>query len=213
MKSFREGKVNVLICTDLLGRGMDFKVVSLVYLTFSLLVWHEVTEVCVPFVQSLMMVVNYDLPPSPIEYIHRVGRTGRVGQSGGRAVTLWTDADLPHMDAILDVMDRSGSEIDPDLRRLVSAWKARRASLTHARALGGVVSQRKGERKLAARIAQVSKSRGKFKCDRKLLRPWNPHRRSIMDVKGSKLNALKMAIDDRVGKKRGKKSITKKKYD
>ncbi|KAM7542256.1 hypothetical protein Aperf_G00000019089 [Anoplocephala perfoliata] len=184
VKSFREGKVNVLICTDLLGRGMDFK--------------------------SLMMVVNYDLPPSPIEYIHRVGRTGRAGQAGGRAVTLWTDADLPHMDAILDVMVRSGAEIDPDLRRLVSAWKARRASLTRARALGGVVSKRKGERKLAAKLIQTGKSRGKFERDQKLLRPWNPHRRSIVDLKGSKLNALKMDIENQAAEKKEKRSTANK---
>nr|CDS34337.1 ATP dependent RNA helicase DDX52 [Hymenolepis microstoma] len=186
VRAFREGKVNVLICTDLLGRGMDFK--------------------------SLMMVVNYDLPPSPIEYIHRIGRTGRAGRAGGRAVTLWTDADLPHMDAILDVMSRSGVEIDPELRRLVGVWKARRASKTHAKALGGVVSQRKGERRLAAKVARaVSKSKGKAKLDKKLLRPWNPHRRSLTDVKGSKLNALKIALEAKASEQGHKKCIIKKK--
>ncbi|KAH9280339.1 putative ATP-dependent RNA helicase ddx52 [Echinococcus granulosus] len=180
VKAFREGKVNVLICTDLLGRGMDFK--------------------------SLMMVVNYDLPPSPVEYIHRVGRTGRAGRAGGRAVTLWTDADLPHMDSILDVMSRSGAEVDPDLRRLVAAWKARKAKQTHARALGGVVSQRKGERKLAAKVA-LKKSRGEFNRERGLLRPWNPHRESITDVPGSKFRDLKIANGESMvgGGRRAKK--------
>ncbi|CAH8652301.1 unnamed protein product [Heterobilharzia americana] len=52
VRAFREGQLHVLICTDLLGRGIDFKGVS--------------------------MVVNYDVTPSKQEYIHRIGRTGRA---------------------------------------------------------------------------------------------------------------------------------------
>lgn len=54
VKAFREGKVWVLICTELIGRGIDFLGVNL--------------------------VINYDFPPSAISYIHRIGRTGRAGQ-------------------------------------------------------------------------------------------------------------------------------------
>ena len=43
----------MLICTDLIARGLDFKAVN--------------------------MVVNYDLPQSAVSYIHRIGRTGRAG--------------------------------------------------------------------------------------------------------------------------------------
>uniref|UniRef100_A0A5K3FBL3 ATP-dependent RNA helicase n=1 Tax=Mesocestoides corti TaxID=53468 RepID=A0A5K3FBL3_MESCO len=167
VKAFREGKINILICTDLLGRGIDFK--------------------------SLMMVVNYDLPPSPTEYIHRVGRTGRAGRLGGRAVTLWTDADLLHMDAILEVMRKSGATVDDDLQRLVSAWKAKKAKQTHARTIGGVVSRRKGERRLAARVALGHKSKKTLDREKHLLRPWNPHRGSITDVPGSKSRELMMS--------------------
>lgn len=53
VKAFREGKVWVLICTELIGRGIDFLGVNL--------------------------VINYDFPPSAISYIHRIGRTGRAG--------------------------------------------------------------------------------------------------------------------------------------
>lgn len=48
VKSFRSGQIWVLICTELMGRGIDFKGVNL--------------------------VVNYDFPPSAISYIHRIGR-------------------------------------------------------------------------------------------------------------------------------------------
>lgn len=47
VKSFRSGQIWVLICTELMGRGIDFKGVNL--------------------------VVNYDFPPSAISYIHRIG--------------------------------------------------------------------------------------------------------------------------------------------
>lgn len=108
------------------------------------------------------MVVNYDLPPCPSEYIHRVGRTGRAGRPG-RAVTLWTDADLPHLDAILEVIRRSAPEaVDEDLQRLVQAWKARKAKQFHIRATGGVLSQRKGERKLAAKVIHLEKKKNRW---------------------------------------------------
>lgn len=47
MQSFRAGKIWVLICSALLARGIDFKGVN--------------------------MVINYDLPTSAVEYIHRIG--------------------------------------------------------------------------------------------------------------------------------------------
>ncbi|XP_063222801.1 probable ATP-dependent RNA helicase DDX52 isoform X2 [Bacillus rossius redtenbacheri] len=70
VRCFREGKIWVLICTELMGRGMDFKGVNL--------------------------VVNYDFPTSVISYIHRIGRTGRAGQPG-RAITFFTEDDSTNL--------------------------------------------------------------------------------------------------------------------
>jgi superfamily II DNA/RNA helicase len=56
MKDFREGRLRVLIATDLLARGID--------------------------VQSVSTVFNYDLPTSMENYIHRIGRCGRYGRVG-----------------------------------------------------------------------------------------------------------------------------------
>lgn len=61
---FRTGSVWMLIATDLLARGLDFKHVN--------------------------TVVNYDLPQSPPAYLHRIGRTGRNGRPG-TAFTFFTD--------------------------------------------------------------------------------------------------------------------------
>ncbi|KAJ3027323.1 RNA-dependent ATPase rok1 [Rhizophlyctis rosea] len=63
ISSFRAGKTWVLIATELMARGIDFKGVNL--------------------------VINYDFPQSVQSYIHRIGRTGRAGR-GGEAVTYFT---------------------------------------------------------------------------------------------------------------------------
>ncbi|CAB0035272.1 unnamed protein product [Trichogramma brassicae] len=84
VQCFREGKIWVLICTELMGRGIDFKGVKL--------------------------VINYDFPPSAISYIHRIGRTGRAGEKG-KAITYFTTQDTENLRSIAAVMRNSGCEI------------------------------------------------------------------------------------------------------
>lgn len=84
VKAFREGKVWVLICTEIIGRGIDFKGVNL--------------------------VVNYDFPPSAIAYIHRIGRTGRAGRRG-QAITYFTQTDTVHLKSVAKIMRNSGCEV------------------------------------------------------------------------------------------------------
>lgn len=84
VRCFREGKIWVLICTELMGRGIDFKGVNL--------------------------VINYDFPPSAVSYIHRIGRTGRAGRDG-KAVTFFTESDAPILRSIATVMKDSGCDV------------------------------------------------------------------------------------------------------
>jgi len=56
LRAFREGKVKVLVATDVAARGLDIKDVGL--------------------------VINYELPENPESYVHRIGRTGRAGKEG-----------------------------------------------------------------------------------------------------------------------------------
>ncbi|KAJ3589801.1 hypothetical protein NHX12_010642 [Muraenolepis orangiensis] len=86
MKSFRSGDIWVLICTALLTRGIDFKGVNL--------------------------VLNYDFPTSALEYIHRIGRTGRAGHVG-KAVTFFTENDKPLLRSIANVIKQAGCPV-PD---------------------------------------------------------------------------------------------------
>ncbi|GAD99200.1 ATP-dependent RNA helicase rok1 [Paecilomyces variotii No. 5] len=81
MKRFRKGEVWILITTDLLARGVDFR--------------------------GINGVVNYDIPNSAASYVHRVGRTGRAGREGGIAVTFYTKEDIPYVKSIANVIDAS----------------------------------------------------------------------------------------------------------
>ena len=82
---FRKGDTWVLVCTDLVARGVDFRAVN--------------------------MVINYDLPASGITYVHRIGRTGRAGRKG-KAITLFTEMDFDNLRTIANVMKQSGCEVE-----------------------------------------------------------------------------------------------------
>eukprot|EP01064_Diplonema_japonicum_P002015 TRINITY_DN11309_c0_g1_i1.p1 TRINITY_DN11309_c0_g1~~TRINITY_DN11309_c0_g1_i1.p1 ORF type:complete len:610 (+),score=106.82 TRINITY_DN11309_c0_g1_i1:96-1832(+) len=84
VKEFRMGRINVLVCTELLARGIDFKGVA--------------------------TVINYDFPTSIQSYVHRVGRTGRAGHKG-TAITLWTDEDRPNLRRIANIVKSAGTEV------------------------------------------------------------------------------------------------------
>ena len=73
MKEFRSGASRVLITTDLLARGID--------------------------VQQVSLVINYDLPVSKENYIHRIGRGGRFGRKGV-AINFVAAEDVPTLRTI-----------------------------------------------------------------------------------------------------------------
>lgn len=66
MKSFRDAKIQILVATDIAARGLD--------------------------VEGITHVINYDIPDDAESYIHRIGRTGRIGNLG-MAVTIVTEKD------------------------------------------------------------------------------------------------------------------------
>jgi ATP-dependent RNA helicase RhlE len=79
LKLFKAGEMRVLVATDLLSRGID--------------------------IESLPCVINYELPRSPKDYIHRVGRTGRAATEGD-AISLVTKEDLHHFKVIQKKMKK-----------------------------------------------------------------------------------------------------------
>jgi ATP-dependent RNA helicase DDX52/ROK1 len=97
MAGFRKGEIWILITTDLLARGVDFRGVN--------------------------GVVNYDIPNSSAAYVHRVGRTGRAGREGGVAVTYYTKEDIPYVKAIANVIAASEKLRGADVgERSVQKW-------------------------------------------------------------------------------------------
>lgn len=73
LKDFKQGRLKVLVATDLLSRGID--------------------------IEALPCVINYELPRSPKLYLHRIGRTGRAERSGD-AVSLITPEEEHHFQVI-----------------------------------------------------------------------------------------------------------------
>merc|ERR1712046_503005 len=73
MRQFRSGSSRILICTDLLARGID--------------------------VQQVSLVINYDLPAQMENYLHRIGRSGRFGRKGA-AINFVTNQDVRTMKGI-----------------------------------------------------------------------------------------------------------------
>ncbi len=55
-------------------------------------------------------VVNYDMPATTTDYVHRIGRTGRGGRQG-TAITLFVEQDAPRLRGIANLIRAAGSEV------------------------------------------------------------------------------------------------------
>jgi ATP-dependent RNA helicase RhlE len=84
---FKNGSINVLVSTDLLARGIDIK--------------------------FLPFVINYELPRSPKDFIHRIGRTGRA-ENPGTAITFVSQEEEHHFKIIQKKMGKQIEVIDGD---------------------------------------------------------------------------------------------------
>ncbi len=85
LEKFKTGNLQALVATDLISRGID--------------------------IDQLPYVVNYELPRSPKDFVHRVGRTGRAEHSG-LAITFVTKEETHHFKVILKKMKRYIDMID-----------------------------------------------------------------------------------------------------
>lgn len=79
LEEFKGKGARILVATDLIGRGIH--------------------------IESLPCVINYEPPRSPLDYIHRIGRTGRANEKG-TAITILTDDELQHFRVIQKKMGR-----------------------------------------------------------------------------------------------------------
>jgi ATP-dependent RNA helicase RhlE len=97
LNEFKEGKIKVLVATDIASRGLD--------------------------IEELPYVINYELPSVPEDYVHRVGRTGRAGRDG-EAISLldiYEKFDIKDIERVIGMKipqeTVKGFEPDPTLRR------------------------------------------------------------------------------------------------
>ena len=84
---FKSGELRVLVATDLISRGID--------------------------IQFLPFVINYELPRSPKDYIHRIGRTGRA-ESSGEAISFVSPEEQHHFKIIQKKMGKPVTMIDSE---------------------------------------------------------------------------------------------------
>ena len=82
---FKSGKLRVLVATDLMARGID--------------------------INELPFVINYELPRSPKDYVHRIGRTGRAAATG-EAISLVNESEIHHFEVIQKKMGKKVELID-----------------------------------------------------------------------------------------------------
>jgi len=87
LSKFKSGEIRVLVATDLISRGID--------------------------IQFLPYVINYELPRSPKDYIHRIGRTGRA-ENPGEAISLISLEEQHHFRVIQKKMGKWVTMIDSD---------------------------------------------------------------------------------------------------
>jgi len=82
---FKNRKINILVATDIVSRGID--------------------------VEGIDLVVNYDVPPDPEDYVHRIGRTARA-ESSGNAITLINELDQKRFQRIEKLIEREIPKLD-----------------------------------------------------------------------------------------------------
>jgi len=128
LRDFKSGEIQVLVATDLAARGLD--------------------------IVKLPAVVNYELPRSPADYIHRIGRTGRAGEKG-LAVSFVTAESTAHFNLI---EKRNGLSL---AREVVAGFEPTDL-IPKASGTGGVKGRRKSKkdklREAAARKARDPES-------------------------------------------------------
>lgn len=88
ISSFKEGRHDILVATDVAGRGLD--------------------------VEGVQQVINFDMPKTIDDYTHRIGRTGRAGNKG-LAVSLLTQDDSEIFFDLKNFLQTSGQMVPPEL--------------------------------------------------------------------------------------------------
>ena len=102
LDAFKAGKITALVATDVAARGLD--------------------------ISDLPMVINYEIPSAPEDYVHRIGRTGRAGASGV-AISLVCEDEEKYLAEIEKLIKRSIDKEQADIKTPTSGQKHSGAGL------------------------------------------------------------------------------------
>jgi len=96
IENFKNGKVRLLVATDVAGRGLD--------------------------INDIALVINYSFPLTVEDYVHRIGRTGRGGKSG-ESITFFTKNDKHLSGELINVMREANAHVPEDLMKFGTGVK------------------------------------------------------------------------------------------
>ncbi|MFI3279309.1 MAG: DEAD/DEAH box helicase [Rikenellaceae bacterium] len=85
MLNYKNGKIDILVATDIVARGID--------------------------IDDIALVINFDVPHDPEDYIHRIGRTGRASATG-RAITFVSEAEQGKFHKIEEFIERDVKQLE-----------------------------------------------------------------------------------------------------
>lgn len=126
LDDFKAQRLSVLVATDLAARGLD--------------------------IPDLAAVVNFDLPRSPADYLHRIGRTGRAGETGV-AVSFINPATEPHF-ALIERRHRMSVP-----REQVAGFEPKDTAIVPQHPHGGVKGKRKSKKDKLREAAAMAGSK------------------------------------------------------
>ena len=132
MKDFKNGKIDILVATDVVARGID--------------------------INDIRLVVNFDIPNDPEDYVHRIGRTARGTNGEGLAITFVSPEEQPGFKRIEDFLGKQVYKIpiDPSFGETPEYKPATRSRKKGRSQKGGNTSSK--SRKRPSRKSQNQKS-------------------------------------------------------
>jgi len=129
LRDFKSESIQVLVATDLAARGLD--------------------------IVSLPVVLNYELPRSPADYVHRIGRTGRAGEKG-EAISFVTAESAAHFNLI---EKRNGLSLP---REVIAGFEPTDPAPALSTGTGGIKGKRKSKKdKLREAAAREARNAGR----------------------------------------------------